>query len=195
MRIPNGDLVPARRHPYGGGYSRRRARRTRRFAVLGVLLVAVGIGGFWLNRDPVSPVATPCPSASPTPSRLMPEPGQVRVVLLNGASRLNLAKVVGAQLRQRGFVVVREDNAPAALAGPSVVTYAAGAQDAAAVLGHHVLGARVSSTGPAPVGAVPANTVQLVLGGDFVRLATPAEAAAAAQAPAVGASPSARPCP
>jgi hypothetical protein len=101
----------------------------------------------------------------------------VRLVLLNGTPRNGLAQQVGTQLRARGFVVVRQDNAPAALAGPSLISYGAGAQGAATVLARNVYGARVQA---AP-GARP-GTLQLVLGGDFRRLATPAEVAAAGTA-------------
>lgn len=162
----------------------------RQFGVVGALLLAVGTGGFWVTRDPVHPVAAACPTASPTPAAVLPEPGQVRVVVLNGTPRVGLAKVVAEQLAARGFVVVRQDNYPSAQPGASVVTYAPGAADAATVLAREVAGARVSATGTAPAG-----TVQVVLGADFRRLATRAEVAAAAARPLITtASPSARPC-
>lgn len=196
MRIPSGDLVPARRRRYDGGYGRRRRRRNRRFALLGALLLLVGLAGLWASRDEPAPVAAACPSptasssAQPSPAAL-PAPGQVRVVLLNGTSRQGLASVVAEQLRGRGFVVVGAGNAPSALAGPSVVTYSAGGQGAAEQLRRYVAGSRVAGAGPVASGAV-----QLVLGGDFRRLATPAEVLAAAlptPAPAAHGAPTAAP--
>lgn len=216
MRIPSGDLVPARKHRFSSGYGRHRRRRPGRTAVVGMVLLALGLGGFWLTRDPVRPVAAPCTpaSASPSPARLIPGPGRVRVEVLNGTARVGLVQAVALQLRARGFVVVREDNAPAARPGPSLVAYPAGGRDAAEVLARYVLGAQVAdqptagsaASAPSAAGATPSVTVQLVLGSGFRRLATPAEvaarastAAAAAAATPVATPPgtgsTARPCP
>ena len=162
--------------------------------LLGLLLVAAGLVGLWLSRDEASPAAgTTCPTpsatpSSPPPAAALPAPAQVRVVLLNGTARPRLAEAVGQQLRARGFVVLRAGNAPAALAGASVVTYAADGHAGAELLGRHVHGARLGGAR-----AVPAGTVQLVLGSDFQRLATPAEVLAAAASPAPSGAPSASP--
>jgi hypothetical protein len=182
VRIPDGDLVPARRRRYSGGYGRSRRRRSRRaFAVVAVLLLAGSAVVWALQRDDGKPASlatgSPCrtPTARATPSAAaLPAPAQVRVVVLNGTPRVGLAKEVAQQLTARGFVVVRQDNFPSAVSGPSVVTFAVGRQPAATVLLRQIPGARLDTRGSAPPG-----TVQLVLGGDFSRLATPAEVAAA----------------
>ncbi|MCW2498340.1 MAG: rane protein [Frankiales bacterium] len=203
MRIPGGDLAPARRRRYGGGYGRRRRRRNLRLA-LAVLLVAAGAGAAYALRQddgsvPQRLASTPCPSPSRTPAASttatvpakavrLPQPQQVRLTVLNGTSRSFLAKTVGDQLAARGFVVTGQANA-AALTGASTVTFGPGAGPAATVVSHWVLGARAVGSPMAKPGSV-----QLVLGSSFTRLATPAEAAAAARAlptPSPSASPTA----
>lgn len=183
VRIPDGDLVPRRRRSrYGGGYGRRRRRLRGYVAVVVVLLLAVGLVYWYALRDETPVVlsaAEPCPtpSAQATPAaRVLPAPSQVRLALLNGTPRNGLAKSVGTQLEGRGFAVVSEGNASAALGGASTVTYGPGALDAATVLSRHVLGSRLVSAPQAPAGRVV-----LVLGGDFRRLATTAEAAGPAR--------------
>jgi hypothetical protein len=204
VRIPGGDLAPARRRRYGGGYGRRRRRRNLRLA-LAVLLVAAGAGAAYALRQddgsvPQRLASTPCPSPSPTPAASttatvpakavqLPQPQQVRLTVLNGTSRSFLAKTVGDQLAARGFVVTGQANAAAALTGASTVTFGPGAGPAATVVSHWVLGARAVGSAKATPGSV-----QLVLGSSFTRLATPAEAAAAARAlptPSPSASPTA----
>jgi hypothetical protein len=204
VRIPGGDLAPARRRRYGGGYGRRRRRRNLRLA-LAVLLVAAGAGAAYALRQddgtvPQRLASTPCPSPSPTPAVSttatvpakavrLPQPQQVRLTVLNGTSRSFLAKTVGDQLAARGFVVTGQANAAAALTGASTVTFGPGAGPAATVVSHWVLGARAVGSPKAKPGSV-----QLVLGSSFTRLATPAEAAAAARAvptPSPSASPTA----
>ncbi|HUR14726.1 MAG TPA: LytR C-terminal domain-containing protein [Mycobacteriales bacterium] len=200
MRIPDGDLVPARRRAYAGGYARRARYRSRRTAVVVVVLLAAVAVAWFVRRDrPAAEQATACPTPTATstatsaPSAAaLPAPSTVRVVVLNGTSRVALAETVGRQLTARGFVVVRTDNASAAAPGPSVVTYAVGARGAATVLARHVAGAQLSAAGTAPAG-----TVQLVLGPAFRRLATSAEvtaAAAAASRAAVVPAPTRTPC-
>jgi hypothetical protein len=191
--------MPARRHRYGGGYGRRRRRRTRLFAGLALAVLVAAALGLWATRKG-SPavVVAPCPSpsvASPRPLEL-PAPRDVRLALLNGTPRNGLANDVADQLAAQGFVVLTKGNAPAALGGPSQVAYGQGAQPAARALSFHVLGAVL-----VPDPALRPGAVQLTLGGDFARLATPAEAAAAQQAatgpaaaPASTASASPRPC-
>lgn len=193
MRIPDGDLVPARRRAYGGGYGRRR-RPLRRLAVVLVVLLAAAAAAWFLRRDESPAVlAAPCPTPSPTVApAALPAPSQVRLVLLNGTTRNGLAKQVSTLLAARGFVVLTQDNAPRAVAGPSVITYGPGAEPAATVLARQVPGARLLSAPTARRGLL-----QLVLGGDYRRLATPAEVAAAHAAspqPVVGAASTQEPC-
>jgi hypothetical protein len=198
VRIPDGDLMPARRHRYTGGYGGRRRRGLRRGALLLVVVVVAAAAAWFLRRDddtPATQALAPCPtpSASATPAAVpLPANRQVRLVLLNGTARNGLAQQVGTALTARGFVVLREDNAPAAVAGASLVTYGPGAGAAATVLSRNVLGAQLVSAPRARAGSL-----QLVLGGDFRRLATVAEVAAAAArpvVPAVSAAPTRSPC-
>ncbi len=170
--------MPARRHRYGGGYRRRRRRRGRRLALVALVLLAAAAVAYWLTRDDTPTlVAAPCPTPSARPSVTLPQPQHVRLRLLNGTPRNGLATTLGQQLAARGFVVLSAGNASAALAGPSQVTYGAGAETAARVVSSHVLGSVVLRAPAAPPG-----TVTVVLGGDFRRLATPAEATAAQRA-------------
>lgn len=184
MRIPGGDLAPARRRRYGGSYGRRRRRRLRLLAAL-VLLVGAAGGAYLLQRDdaraPARRQAAAAPSACPTPSPAqaprpvaLPRPQQVSLALLNGTPRNGLAKAIGDELAADGFHVTAQVNAPAALDGASTVTYGPGAEPAAALVGHWVVGAQLVSDPRLPRGSV-----RVVLGSGFTRLATPAEAAAA----------------
>ncbi|MGB8651809.1 MAG: hypothetical protein WCD35_14235, partial [Mycobacteriales bacterium] len=72
MRIPGGDLAPARRRRYGGGYGRRRRRRGPRVLLVLVLLLGVGAGAaYWLRRDdtavPQRLTSAPCPTPAAAP--------------------------------------------------------------------------------------------------------------------------------
>jgi hypothetical protein len=170
--------------------------------ILVVILLAAAAAGWFLARDDSKPVslAQRCPSPSPSsaasPSAApaaLPAPRQVRLVLLNGTPRNGLASQVGSALAARGFVVLSHGNAPAAVAGPAVVTYGPGAAPAATVLARHVHGARLVAAPRARAGSV-----QLVLGGDFRRLSTPGEVAAATPTATggavVGPAPTQSPC-
>ncbi|MGZ6827930.1 MAG: LytR C-terminal domain-containing protein, partial [Mycobacteriales bacterium] len=184
MRIPGGDLAPARRRRYGGSYGRRRRQRRLRVLTAVVLLGAAGGGAYLLQRDdakapvrrqaappPVCP--TPSPVAAPRPVRL-PQPQQVSLALLNGTNRSLLAKTVGDQLAADGFHVTAQANAPAALDGASTVAFGPGGEPAATVVAHWVTGAQL-----VPDAHLARGAVRVVLGSGFSRLATPAEAAAA----------------
>ncbi len=192
MRIPGGDLMPARHRRYGGGYGRRR-RRNRR-VIAAVLLVGLGVAGAWYLRQddsrapsrvsaeptcsPVTP--TPSTSAAPVTTRrvALPPPGSVTLTVLNGTNRALLAKRVGDALAAQGFHVTGQGNNRAALDGPSQVVYGPGASLPARTLSAWVRGSTVV---PAP--RARRGSVQLVLGSSFTRLSTPAEAAAAARGP------------
>ena len=193
MRIPGGDLVPARRRRrYGGGYGRRRSRN-RLVLVVGVLLVALGAAAAWYLRKDDSGVParlavvptcspTPTPSAAPAaPPRVvaLPAPQAVTLSVVNGTTRSLLAKHVADALAAQGFRVTGQGNARVALTGPSQVVYGPGATLQARTAALWVLGATVVPNPRAPRGSV-----QVVLGSGFTRLATPAEAALARRAPA-----------
>ena len=190
MRIPAGDLAPARRRRYGGSYGRRRRRTGRAL----LALVAVGVAGgaaYLLQRDDGKvpariTAAKSCASAAPTtapgrsktvirPGVRLPAPGSFQVFLLNGTPRGGLGKKVGDALAARAFTVRVVGNAPP-LAGASTVTYGSGGLPAATLLSREVLGSRLVS---APT--LARGQVRLVLGGGYARLRTPAELAALAR--------------
>ena len=160
--------------------------------VLLLLVVAAGVA-YLLTRDHPAghaqpPVVRTCGSARPSPTAAaLPAPSQIRLVLLNGTSRNGLAKTVKAELSARGFVVVDAANAPAALSGPTQVAYGPGGLPAATVVSRNVLGA-VAVSDPA---AAP-GSIQVTLGSDYQRLATPSEMTTAEPLHVV--SPSPTPC-
>ncbi len=185
MRIPGGDLMPARHRRYGGGYGRRRRRNRRVIAV--VLLVGLAGAAWWYygQDDSATPTSvstlptcapTPTPTATRAPARpvALPQPAAVTLSVLNGTNRTLLAKRVGDALAAQGFHVTGQGNARATVAGPSQVVYGPGASLQARTVSLWVLGATVV---PAP--RARPGTVQLVLGTAYTRLASPAEAAAA----------------
>ena len=178
MRIPSGDLSPARRH--------RRRRRGRLLpAVLALACVAaVGGGAYALRRDDAAvpdrlagpsptPCATPSPAPAPAavpavrPALTLPAPGQAAFRLLNGTARDGLGRTVGDELARRGFKVKSTGNAPKALSGPSRVYFGPGGRPAAQLVAIHVIGAEL-----APVPNAPKGAVDLVLGSGFTRLRT-----------------------
>ena len=198
MRIPGGDLVPARRRRrYGGSYGRRR-RRNRRLVLVGVLLVALGAAAAWYLRQDDSRVPArlqAVPSCSPQPSPAaprtpptrpvaLPPPSSVTLSVLNGTNRALLAKHVADALAADGFRVTGQGNARQSLAGPSQVVYGPGAALPARTASLWVPGSVVVAQPRAPRGSV-----QVVLGSSFGRVATPAEAAAAGRGPAPTAAP------
>lgn len=208
MRIPSGDLAPARRR------GRRRRRRALPVVVAIAAVAAIGGGAYALRRDDASApqrladgTATACPT-SPGPSRsadrdqpslVLPAAGKVAFRLLNGTGRDGLGKNLGDLLAARGFQVTSTGNAPKALAGHSRVYFGPGARPAAQLLAIHVIGAELS-----PVPSAAHGAVDLVIGSGFTRLRTPAEVteftarvlagtAPTAASASAGASPVARP--
>lgn len=186
MRIPSGDLSPARHRRYGGSYGRRRRRSVRGVLALVVLLV-VGVGAYYAlhrndttsaGRRDVRAAASPCPSASSRPVQParqapLPTPRAVTLRLLNGTPRNGLGKAVGDQLAVRGFRVTVAGNAPRPQVGRSAVRVGSAARPAGTLLARTVLGATLAVDPKAGKGSVT-----LVLGTTFVRLRTPAEVAA-----------------
>lgn len=117
-------------------YQRLHGQRLRRLwrqrivfgvVVLLVLLVGGGAALIWTGRwDPGASRETPAASApsstcTPAPEQPLLAPAEVTVEVLNGTDRRGLAASVAAELRTRGFVVSRVDNAPAP-AGPVTVS-------------------------------------------------------------------------
>ena len=192
MRIPSGDLAPARR-------SRRRSRsgsgsRGRRVlpAVLVLALVAAAGGGAYrLLRDDDEPaaddtLARACPapaapaSATPAPARptKLPKPTAVRFRLLNGTDRDGLARRTGDALAARSFVVTKTGNPGSPLHGPSRVYYGPDGLPAATLLAAQVRDAELVARPKAAQ-----DLLDLVLGSEFTRLNSPQEAAAVLTAP------------
>ena len=191
MRIPSGDLAPARRRKrYGGSYGRSK-RRTGRVLLALVVLVGGGGAAYALQRDdqgaparvtlapcPAAPAAGPASQPAQPPAGALPQPREVRLLLLNGTTRNGLGRDIGNQLAARGFVVSGTGNAHALLAGASQVTYGPGALPAAQLVGRHVFGATIVDAPRTPRGSL-----QLVLGSSFARLRTPVEIASLATRP------------
>ena len=186
MRIPSGDLAPARKHRR---YGRRRNPLPILLAV--VLVAAVAFGTYRLRReDSTAGVVTAtarCPSVAPVPSPSaaapalaapvrLPAAGAVGLRLLNGTGRAKLALAVGNELARRGFKVTAMGNAPRPLVGPSKVYYGPGGRPAALLVTAHVLGAAV-----VPVPTAARGAVDVVLGSTFVRLRTAPETTAYAR--------------
>jgi LCP family protein required for cell wall assembly len=102
-------------------------------------------------------------TAQPAPSVA---PSQVRVMVLNGTTEPGLAASVAASLQGRGFRLAGPPaNAPAATT--SVIEYPSAALLPAA----RTLAAQVPGALPQPGPAVPAGTVELILGASFSTLA------------------------
>lgn len=203
MRIPSGDLAPARKRRRGYG-SRRRSRyghqRSPLVPVLAVLLVLAVAGVAWALRQNDSQAGRstvaqlqPCPSptaAAPAKAPAvaapltLPAPGQVQLRLLNGSGRSLLARTVGNELAARGFRVSGMGNAPKPLTGDSRVYFGPGARPAATLLAAHVMNAQL-----VPVASAAPGSIDVVLGSTFPRLRTPAEVSVAARTLAAGAPP------
>lgn len=198
MRIPSGDLAPARKH-------HRYGHRSKLPVVLAfVLVLAIAAVAYVLRRDD-APAATPVTTslcraetvtAGPAPASIrLPTPAQVRLRLLNGNGKDLLARSVGNELARRGFTVTATGNAPRPLQGVSRVYYGPGGRPAALLASAQVSGATV-----VPVPKAAPGAIDVVLGSAFVRLRTPVEATAYARQLSTGtvpvaASPQAAPSP
>ena len=172
MFTPRGEGArPLRRRGTGAG---------RRIAVVAIaLLVLVSLAAVaWETASDDEPAvkATPrpsCPTPSPVASALAP--GRVKVNVYNATDRRGLAARVAGELKRRGFKVAKIDNDPL----KRTVT-------GSAEIRHSTQGVAAARTVAAQVGTVVAvpdkrtdASVDLVLGAAFIRLVTPAEAAAA----------------
>ena len=205
MRIPSGDLSPARRRRQPSG----RGRSPVVPVLLALALLAgVAAGALLLRRDDGQAAAGACGTAVPGALRpvaaardvgrlALPAPAAVRVRVLNGTARDGLARTVGGALAARGFAVLDTVNAPGPLPGRSQVRFGPGGRRGATLLSAHVSGSALVAVPQAPRGSV-----ELVLGTAFVRLRTAAEVTTVQQRPARPApaattrpaSPAAAPC-
>ncbi len=171
------DLGPRRQFP----------RRAAVAAGLSLLLfLGIAYGGWRLVHSPSKHNAVTCPSVTPSVTRAPAVP--VRV--LNGTGRRGLAGRTAGVLRQRGFRVAGVGNA-ARVAGRSEVRYGPQQASAARLVALQVPDARLVPDKKAT------KRVDIVLGGAFRRLRTPAEVAVATKAANLpSATPaSAAPCP
>jgi hypothetical protein len=175
--LGRGDLAPPRRS---------RRRRWPRALLALVVIGALGVGGWyaydrWIDDDGGRDlVATPCVTPTHPPAPAAAE--DVTLWVLNGTKRVGLAHDVAKALRDRGFRVTKVANAPSR-ADKTVVGFASGDQAAALTVAEQL---------PDPAAAMTGGTAKqltLVLGPDFRRLATPAEAAAHHEADVTAANP------
>lgn len=136
-----------------------------------LLFLGIAYGGWRLLHSPAKRKAVACPSVTPSVTRAP----AVVVRVLNGTGRRGLAGRTASVLRQRGFRVAGVGNA-ARVAGRSEIRYAPQQALAARRVALQVPGARLVPDKKAT------KRVDVVLGGAFRRLRTPAEVAVAAKA-------------
>ena len=196
VRIPSGDLAPARRRGGRSSYVRRRPRWPYLVAVLA--LAAAAGGTYTLTReDAGAPVrlAKAVPSPSCVPARVvatgapvavaLPAPTTVVFQLLNGTDRSGLGKTVGDELAARSLKTTTFGNAPAPVVGDTVVAFGPGQRPGAQLLAANILGVRLL---PAPA----TSGITVTLGSNYTRLTTDPEIkayVAALAAPPAPASP------
>ena len=168
--LGNRDLSPSKR---GGG-----RKGNRLLAVLLVLLLAGTALASWryLDLGASDDVATPrvsCPPTQPPPT-VVP-PAKVKVNVYNATERRGLASAVAAQLKKRGFKVVKVSNDPLKrkVTGLAEVRSSTAGADAA-----RTVVAQVGQVVLVPDQRKDAS-VDLVLGATFKRLVPPKAAAAA----------------
>ncbi|HEU5355293.1 MAG TPA: LytR C-terminal domain-containing protein [Actinocrinis sp.] len=181
FRVGTGDeYVPFRSR------TKRRRRLIVTVAVAAVLLAAGGFGIVSLFSSPAqAPAASACTSkanAAAAAARKvdprLPATAQIKVNVYNSTDRHGLAATTAAQLKQRGFTVLKVTNDPlkANLTVPAQIRGATG--DTAAM---HVVAAEVAGSQLKP-DARTDGTVDLVLGTGFTALASPDQVSAALKA-------------
>ena len=179
VRIPSGDLAPARRRGGRSSYVRRRPRWP--YALTALALAAAAGGVYTLTtQDGAAPgrlaqaVPSPSCSAQATTSPVvrapapLPSPGDVVFALLNGTDRSGLGKTVGDELATRSLTTTTFANAPAPVQGDTLVTFGPGQRPGAQVLAANILGVRLVPE-PASTG------ITVSLGSNYTRLTTPSE--------------------
>lgn len=159
---PAGDPAPLRRFPV-------RAAVATGLALL--IFFGIAFGGWRLLHTPAKSKVLACPSASPSVARAP----VVVVRVLNGTGRRGLAGRTATVLRQRGLRVSGVGNA-ARVAGRTQIRYAPVQALQAQLAALQVPGAVLVADKKAT------KRVDIVLGGTFRRLRTPAEVAAATKA-------------
>ncbi|GAA1770755.1 LytR C-terminal domain-containing protein [Luedemannella helvata] len=89
--------------------------RIRALVVVGLLVIgAVVTVVMALSKDTQTgtPAADACPPGAVPAQAKMPERSQVKLRVYNGTKRPGLANTVGAEFKQRGFVVTKMNTAP-----------------------------------------------------------------------------------
>jgi hypothetical protein len=89
--------------------------RIRALVVVGILLVAALVTVVMaLSKDTQEGVTAvdSCPPGAIPAQAKMPERSQVKLRVYNGTKRFGLANTIGAEFKQRGFVVTKMQNAP-----------------------------------------------------------------------------------
>lgn len=152
----------------GGEPDRRSPWRAAAVAGISLLVLAgIAYGGWRLLQSPAGRNAAVCPSAAPSVATVP----AVAVRVLNGTARPRLAGQTAELLRQRGFRIAGVGNAPRVSGRPQLRYGTREAADAR-ITALHVPGAMLVADRRVT------NRVDVILGGSFRRLRTPAEAAA-----------------
>lgn len=188
----------------GAAYPRMSRKRSRRRIVLAVLgsvlaLALVGYGALQLidvfrgdsSKRNTAAGAKDCPTGSPEaaakgapaaaspaaaqPAVVLPQPGDITVNVYNATPRAGLAKAVGDELRNRGFVIGNVGNAPAGfdkkVPGTGILLGSPATDKGAySVLGTQLAG--VTQQNDTREGA----DIDLILGDAFKELSTKADA-------------------
>jgi LCP family protein required for cell wall assembly len=132
------------------------------------------------TATPVStPTPTPTPVSSPTVGTaaqpLTVSPSQIKVLVLNGSSGVNLTAQAGTALTSRGFTVVGTGYAATTTYTSSVIQYATAADLAAAKTVKQQFNSVTLQLDP----SLTPGTIQVVLGSSFTKLAPPSQTAQA----------------
>ncbi len=168
---------------------RSRTRRRRRLIVTGVvaaLLLAVGGYGVasLFSSPPQAPAARGCStkanaaSAARTVGPQLPAAAQIKLNVYNSTDRHGLAAATAAQLKQRGFTIVKVtiDPLKASLTMPAEIRGAAASSPAMRVVAAEVAGSQLKPD------ARTDGSVDFVLGTGFTALASPDQVSAALKA-------------
>ncbi|SFP50926.1 LytR cell envelope-related transcriptional attenuator [Geodermatophilus dictyosporus] len=156
-----------------------RPRKDRRLIppLVFLLVLALAALGVWWKvlsdasaREEAADAA--CATAEAAPPSL--DPSTVAVRVFNATDTAGLAQTVAAELQQRGFVVeeIANDSSDREVTGPGEVRHGPAGGDAAAYLGLFLPGAGSYQDTRADA------RVDLVIGPEFDRLASPEEVAA-----------------
>jgi hypothetical protein len=147
--------------------------RIRALVVVGLLLVGALVTVVMaINKDTqVGRTATDqCPAGAVPAQPKMPERSQVKLRVYNGTKRPGLAITVGAEFKQRGFVVAKMQNAPGNRTYPdiAIIKYGPKALGSAQLVDANFLG---EATRQFDIKRKD-DTVDVVLGNGFQQLAT-----------------------